>query len=114
MKTSRKLTIAVIVVAAVAGYLTRPDKQAHKEALGDAVGEIMKKELGNGAFADMEAAVGSGVGALEVASRLNVEDLYVCNIGRIGEENTGGIVSVGAFGRVFVLKNHLKDALAVI
>ena len=76
------LVIIIILLVAVLAVMTRPDKQAHKEAMMKAVKEYVDEEASNQGFGDnIFTDLGKGVvnKVIEAAlgTKLKVDDYYL-------------------------------------
>lgn len=112
MKKLKRLFIVLLVVA-IAAFITNPSKEDHKNAVKIKLGEVMKESMGN-ATNDLEK-LGQDIGmvfggALKdqlVESMLITDNYFVFSVSKVrwmGEEK---LVSVGAFRYVFV-SNKVK------
>ena len=102
---------------AVLAVMTRPDKQAHKEAMMKAVKEYVDEEASNQGFGDnIFTDLGKGVvnKVIEAAlgTKLKVDDYYLFNTTHVNLNGESKTLSVGLFGHVFTFdKKMLRDAL---
>lgn len=112
-------TLVILLAAAFAAAITRPEKEAHLDKIKEVIGESIASGLsleGNGTPDDVSSllgTLGSGVAGVLLDSRLTVDNRYVYSVGRMkdlnGEVHT---VSVGAFGHVFTFgKDQLLKAI---
>jgi len=112
MKKLKRLFVLLLIVA-VAAFITNPSEDDHKDAVKEKFGEAMKESMGS-ATTDFEK-LGQDIGmvfggALKdqlVESMLISENYYVFSLSKVrwmGEEK---LVSVGAFRYVFV-SNKVK------
>jgi hypothetical protein len=111
------LVIIIILLVAVLAVMTRPDKQAHKEAMMKAVKEYVDEEASNQGFGDnIFTDLGKGVvnKVIEAAlgTKLKVDDYYLFNTTHVNLNGESKTLSVGLFGHVFTFdKKMLRDAL---
>lgn len=111
------LVIIIILLVAVLAVMTRPDKQAHKEAMMKAVKEYVDEEASNKGFGDnIFTDLGKGVvnKVIEAAlgTKLKVDDYYLFNTTHVNLNGESKTLSVGLFGHVFTFdKKMLRDAL---
>ncbi len=112
-------TLVILLGAAFAAAITRPEKEAHLDKIKAVISESIASELslkGNGTPDDVSSllgTLGSGVAGVLLDSRLTVDNRYVFSVGKMkdlnGEVHT---VSVGAFGHVFTFgKDQLLKAI---
>lgn len=112
-------TLVILLAAAFAAAITRPEKEAHLDKIKAVISESIASELslkGNGTPDDVSSllgTLGSGVAGVLLDSRLTVDNRYVFSVGRLKDLN-GEIhmVSIGAFGHVFTFgKDQLLKAI---
>lgn len=108
--------VAILLIAAIA-FMTRPDKQAHKEAMMKAVREYVDEEAANKGFGDNGLTrLGKNIvnKAVEAAlnSKLKVDDYYLFNMTHVKMGDKQKTLSLGLFGKVFTFdKEMLREAL---
>ena len=114
------VALVILLAAALAAVVTRPDKEAHmdqiKSVISNAVSDEVQGDSENETVKGLSSvigSIGSGVAGFVLDSRLTVDNYYVCSVGKVkdlkGEQHT---VSVGAFGHVFTFgKENLKKAI---
>lgn len=111
------LFLIIVLLLAVIAIMTRPDKQAHKEAMMKAVKEYVDEEAANKGLADNGITrLGKTIvnKAIESAlnSKLKVDDYFLFNTTHVkmGEEQK--MLSLGLFGQVITFdKDMLREAL---
>ena len=114
-----KKLLILILISAVLAVLTCPQKKAHKDALMTLVDTAIDAELNKDAetevekgFAMLSSWLGSGIAEIVLDKKLEVENYFVCSIGRIRFDGKDNIVSVGIFNHVFTKdKDELKEEL---
>ena len=111
------LVIIIILLVAVLAVMTRPDKQAHKEAMMKAVKEYVDEEacnqgFGDNIFTDLGKGVVNKVIEAALGTKLKVDDYYLFNTTHVNLNGESKTLSVGLFGHVFTFdKKMLRDAL---
>ena len=111
------LFFLVVILIAVIANMTRPDKQAHKDAMMKAVKEYVDEEAANKGLGDNGLTrFGKNVvnKAVEVAlnSKLKLDDYYLFNTTHVKMGDKKKTLSLGLFGMVFTFdKDMLREAL---
>jgi hypothetical protein len=110
------LLIILLLVAALMS-VTRPDKQAHKAAMMEAVNELIDDEaqergFGNNGVTRLGKKVVSKTIEAVLSSKLKVDDYFLFNTTHVKLGDETKVLSVGMFGKVFTFdKEMLRDAL---
>lgn len=111
------LFLVVVLLVGVIAMMTRPDKQAHKEAMMKAVKEYVDEEAANKGLGDNGLTrLGKNIvnKAIETAlnSKLKVDDYYLFNTTHVKMGDEQKMLSVGLFGKVITFdKDMLREAL---
>ena len=117
------LIVAIILLLAVLMTQMVPDKQAHKEAMMEAVTEFVDEEAEQRGFGDnVLTNLGKGVvlKTIETAlnSKLKVDNYFILNTTHVRLKGKDQILSLGIFGHVFtfdkeMLREKLEEATKV-
>ena len=110
------LFLLVVVLIGVIAFKTRPDKQAHKEAMMKAVKEYVDEEAANKGLGDNGLTrLGKNIVNKAVEAALNNKlklDDYLFNTTHVKMGDKQKTLSVGLFGQVITFdKDMLREAL---
>ena len=110
------LIVVIILLVAVLMKMTVPDKQAHKDAMMEAVNEYVEEKAVAKYGDNMLTKLGRNVviKTVEVAlnSKLKVHDYLLFNTTYVRMDGEETLLSVGMFGHVFTFdKEMLREAL---
>ena len=111
------LIVAIILLLAVLMTQMVPDKQAHKEAMMEAITEFVDEEAEQRGFGDnVLTNLGKGVvlKTVETAlnSKLKVDNYFILNTTHVRLKGKDQILSLGVFGHVFTFdKKMLREKL---
>ena len=103
------LLVLVIIVALVAMKFTKPDREAHFNAVAQLTQNMVDKELSNIPIPLPEEIVNigpetaMGVANMYLLSNLMVNDYFFINVGTVNHHGTAYPVTIGAFNKVFLL-----------
>lgn len=114
-------TLFVLVAVAVAMFVTRPDKQAHEEAIKSVMSQAISEtcdsltkaddDLGMALVSNIGSAMATTVTDELVEKLLVVDDYGVVTVGRIGLDDDKQPVSLGVLGHVYTVdKETVKSA----
>lgn len=88
--------------------MTCPDRDAHADALKSLANEVLTSELSadmpdgeDDAFVAFGSVLGTGLSGFVIDNMLNVENYFVCSIGRVSLGSETRVVSVGLLNHVF-------------
>ena len=116
----KKLIIPLLIIFAVVAVavISCPDRQAHKDAIMEVVGDAINDGLQTSTDGVQElsaifGSIGTSVAGYFIDNRLTVKNYFVCSIGSIKDlDGVDQKVSVGVFGHVFTGdKEQIKDAI---
>ena len=100
--------LLVVLVFGVACIVTCPDQDVHTDALKNLLNETITAEMykdvtteEDEVLAMLASMLGTGIGGLVIDNILNVDNYFVCSIGRIMYDGEERIVSVGLLNHVF-------------
>ncbi len=105
MKTLLYALLAVVLLSCVCA-ITCPDKDDHVEALKNVINDALTEELSQKADADNElvslgAMIGTGIGGFALDNMLQVDNYFVCSVGRINYDGEKHTISIGILNHVF-------------
>ena len=108
----RRLVVLLLFGAFAVAALTCPKKDAHKEAFTDLVRDVIQDEKDYSKMDDLSIflaqSLGSKLANYLLEERLKVKNYYVFSTGEIKMlDGESQLVSIGAFGHVFILKKKL-------
>jgi hypothetical protein len=109
----------VIIVALVAMTFTKPDRQAHFNAVSQLTQNMVDKELSNipDILPDEIVNIGSetamGVANMYLLNNLMVNDYFFINVGTVNHHGTAYPVTVGVFNKVFLLVDEEQVRKAI-
>jgi hypothetical protein len=109
----------VVIVALVAMTFTKPDRQAHFNAVARLAQNMVDKELSNIPLPlpDEVVNIGSetamGAANMYLLSNLMVNDYFFVNVGTVNHHGTAYPVTVGVFNKVFLLVDEEQVRQAI-
>ena len=115
---SMAFALSALVIIGVVLMATRPDREAHKEALKSVASAVVNAEMDQSGIEETIASIGTmlGISAIDVylSTNLVVRDHTFYNVGTINYEGLPRMVSVGLFNHVFTISEEdarqlLKD-----
>lgn len=112
----------IIVLLAIVGLcvvmlLTKPDKEAHKEAMMKAVEEFVdetaeKEGFGNDFLSELGRGLLCSIAEKAIDMKLRVNDYYLFNTTHVHMNGKDKTLSLGVLGHVFTFgKDMLREAL---
>lgn len=111
------LFLVLVVLIGVIAFMTRPDKQAHKEAMMKAVKEYVDEEatnkgLGNNGLTRLGKNIVNKAVEAALNNKLKLDDYYLFNTTHVKMGDKQKTLSVGLFGKVITFdKDMLREAL---
>ena len=114
------LVVLILLMVAVLMALSRPDKQAHKEAMMKAINEYVEEEAVDAVGDNVLAKLGKSVVVKTVETALNAKleenNYLIFNTTSVHLKGKDQILSVGLFGHVFtfdkeMIREKLEEAL---
>ena len=99
----------VVIVALVAMTFTKPDRQAHFNAVAQLAQNMVDKELSNiplplpDEVVNFGSETAMGAANMYLLSNLMVNDYFFVNVGTVNHHGTAYPVTIGAFNKVFLL-----------
>ena len=99
----------VVIVALVAMTFTKPDRQAHFNAVAQLAQNVVDKELSNiplplpDEVVNFGSETAMGAANMYLLSNLMVNDYFFVNVGTVNHHGTAYPVTIGAFNKVFLL-----------
>lgn len=103
------ILIIILVLIALVGVATCPDRQAHEEAISEVIDNYVKDKNASEATDLLSSFCNSletKLVRLVMEENLEVENYFVCSIGRIEWEGEEKVVSVGLLGHIFTAKEE--------
>jgi hypothetical protein len=103
------LLVLVIIVALVAMKFTKPDREAHFNAVAQLTQNMVDKELSNipiplpEEIVNIGSETAMGVANMYLLSNLMVNDYFFINVGTVNHHGTAYPVTICAFNKVFLL-----------
>lgn len=100
----RKLVIIVLIVAAVAAYLTNPSNDQHREASKQRINQLMQTSMGkdNPVFGSIGATVGTMLAGPVLDNVINSNNYYLFSTTTLTWNGVTNAVGTGVFGRIFL------------
>ena len=111
------IVLLTIVGLCVVMLLTKPDKEAHKEAMMKAVEEFVDESAEKEGFGtDFLSELGRGllcsIAEKAIDMKLRVNDYYLFNTTHVHMNGKDKVLSVGVLGHVFTFdKDKLRETL---
>jgi hypothetical protein len=111
------LFVIIVLLVAVLLIMTRPAKEAHKEAMMKAVKEYVDEEaeqrgFGSGSLTQIGKSVVTKVIETALSSKLELHDYYLLNTTTVRLNGDDKLLSVGVLGHVFTFdKDKLREKL---
>ena len=105
--------IAVIALILLAGYLTNPGKELHKEQLKikltEVIGEAMQERQDNLiVYGAWEMAGGMMIEAF-TENHMSVDNYFLFSLTRLHWDGRSYIIGIGGFGQVYITKRLDKE-----
>lgn len=101
------IIVGVLVVIALALVATRPDREAHREAIMNVVSKVVNSEMDNSQMDETLAAIGTMVAVSAADEYLNsnlmIIDHTFYNIGLVNYKGEFRTVSIGVMNHVFTI-----------
>ena len=113
------LLVLVIIVALVAMKFTKPDREAHFNAVAQLTQNMVDKELSNipiplpEEIVNIGSETAMGVANMYLLSNLMVNDYFFINVGTVNHHGTAYPVTIGAFNKVFLLVDEEQVRQAI-
>lgn len=101
--------LVFLLLFALVAVVTCPDKSSHETAVEKELKEELCKNLGDNDKDDityfLKSAIGVGLADLVTVSLLEVDNYFVCSVGRIHYDGKDKYISFGILGHVFTFVN---------
>ena len=114
-------TVLVLLVVAVVGVVTCPDKQAHYDEIEQVLREVVNEELNGTAGPEENLSIfgewlSSSSVKLVLNQSLSVENYFVCSVGKLTFDGEVYPISVGVFNHIFTpsketIRTQLNESL---
>lgn len=105
------LSIVIVLLVAVLMALTRPDKQAHKEAMLASIREYVDEELNSRIGIKLFTRIGNDVvvktAGVLINSQLEIHDYGLFNTSSMTFDGKEQTLSVGVLGHVFTFDKEM-------
>lgn len=109
----KKIVFTVLILMVIALIATCPTKQAHTEAVMNAVNSVLSKRTDDtDGWELLGAMLGSKIANVVVEQKLEVKDYFIFSIGQMTFNGETKTVSVGLFNHVFTFdKEDMTESL---
>ncbi len=114
-------TVLVLLLLAVVGVVTCPDKQAHYDEIEQVLREVVNEELNGSAESEEDMSIlgewlSSSSVKLVLNQSLSVDNYFVCSVGKVTFDGEVYPISVGVFNHVFTpskekIRTQLNESL---
>lgn len=107
-RATMKIFLAILIVLVLVMLFTRPNAEAHKQAIVKEVIKASKSSLDNNAVICWDISDHSKQLGIEqlVAQQLEVKNFWLCSVGSLNRQGQQQHVSLGIFGHVFCTGIH--------
>lgn len=106
------LILIIIAIVVVAAKFTVPTEEKHHQVARQKLSSMVNQKLSSiGGIQEMIQDQGVDIRELiQVAmDQMEVKDYFVCNVGRVTFDGTTYPLTVGVFGKVFMLSDYQKE-----
>ena len=106
------LIIIVLAIVAIAAKFTVPSEDKHYQVAQQKLSSMVNQKLSS-IDGIQEMIQDQGVDIRELIQvamdQMEVKDYFVCNVGRVTFDGTTYPLTVGVFGKVFMLSDYQKE-----
>ena len=106
------IVIIVIAIVVIAAKFTVPNEEKHHQVAQQKLSAMVNQKLSSvDGIQDMIQDQGVDLRELiQVAmNQMEVKDYFVCNVGRVTYDGTTYPLTIGVFGKVFMLTDYRKE-----
>ena len=106
------IVIIVIAIVVIAAKFTVPNEEKHHQVAQQKLSAMVNQKLSSvDGIQDMIQDKGVDIRELiQVAmNQMEVKDYFVCNVGRVTYNGTTYPLTIGVFGKVFMLTDYRKE-----